>query len=192
LQFSQVSKSMDLCLHRQPTVSFVCRLAPHYMLFSSYKYFWDILCLRLEAKLPYCDFYKKKRNLWRRHVSLSVGLVLWTLMAPLRRPTDVIFSSSVTQNPPDIVWTHPPSDLVSRYLPSGSKWPVPEAGILHLSVPMSNTNVAVFNHPQASVPCTERQCRDESFELRQCNLIRSDIEDSKYMQSAGISVWGSW
>ena len=89
------------------------------ILFSSYKNLLDTPCLRLEAKLPSCDFYKKKRNLWRRRLNRfndwSVGLTLRTLKAPLRRPTDVIFSCSVKQNPLDISCTHPPSDMLPGY-----------------------------------------------------------------------------
>jgi hypothetical protein len=37
----------------------------------------------------------------------------------------------------------------------------------------------------------ERHCSDASFQLSQPSLICSDTQDCKYMQSAGISVWGS-
>ena len=60
----------------------------------------------------------KKRNLWRRRLSRvngwSVGLVFRTFAA-LRCPIDVTNSRSVKRNPLDIVWIHPPSNLVTGY-----------------------------------------------------------------------------
>ena len=102
----------------------------------------------------------KSNNLWRRRLSRingrSVGLVLWTLVAPLRRPMDVKISSSVKQNPLDVVWTHPPPDL-----PQGTFLRDISGRRLKLDFYtfqyrcQARMWLCAFTH-NASVPCTER------------------------------------
>jgi len=61
---------------------------------------------------------KQKRNLWRRCLirfnGWSIYLVFRTPMA-LRCPINVTNSSTVKQNPLDIIYTRPRSDLLTGY-----------------------------------------------------------------------------